>query len=204
MQRPLLALLVAAESPAIFPTHSFERFKPMKLVNFRPGNIRSRDLPFRVRLAIMIAEYLVTGAAIANTMTLCQQMGLQVVNTIAQHLTYLHLLWRIIGMSIHVPAALSLWCRTQLVSLSRTSYVLQVLGQQFTPVSGPVRNKTAIGDETYLSMIFSYFTSLLVTCHLIYGTVLFSSLVFISAKDSLTILSRYMASVMVSRMVLMY
>lgn len=203
-QRPLLAFLLATGSPAISPTRSFERSKPMKLVNFRPGNIRPKELSSHVRIIVMIVEYLTTGAVIANTMTLCKQLGIQAVSTIAPHLTYLHVLWSIIGISIHVSAALSLLCRTQITSLLRTSYVVQILGQQFKPIHDNVWTEAVIGDETYASMIFSYFTSLLGTCHVIYGTVLFSSLVFISVKDSLTVLSRYMASAMVSRIILMY
>lgn len=203
-QSPLLALLVATGSPAIFPTRSFKPSRPMKLVKFRPGNIRPREISFHIRNVIMIVEYLVMGLAIANTITLCQQLGFQAVSTVAPHWTNLQLVWSLIGIPIHMSAAMSLWFRTQLNSLSRTSYALQILRQQFIPIDDTVWTMAVIGDETYLSVIFSYFTSLVGTCHVIYGTMLFSSLVFISAKDSLTVMSRYMASSMVSRIVLMY
>jgi hypothetical protein len=205
-QRPLLAFLLATASPAISPTRPFEPSEPRKLVDIRPHTIRPKEPSSLAGITIMVVEYLTTAVVIANTMTLCQQLGIQVVSTIAPHLTYLQVLWSIIGITIHVSGALSLWCRTQFKSesLTRKSYVIQILRQQFRPIDKTAWIKAEPGDETYPSMMFSYFTSLLGTCHVIYGTVLFSSLIFISVRDSLTVLSRYMASAMVSRTILMY
>lgn len=209
-QRPLLALLVAAASPAIFPTRSFEYINPMGLVEPRRGRLRQKKLPPRGKMAVLITQYLLSVAAIVNTITLCNQLGVQVVSMLAPQLTYMEFVYSIIGIAIHVSAALSLWSRIEFKNKQRQSrteifdYIWEILRQQLKPLDHEVWNRTEIGGETYLSTIFSYFTSLLATCHVIYGTMLFSSLAFISAKDSLTVVARYMASAMTSRIILMY
>ncbi|KAK1623591.1 hypothetical protein BDP81DRAFT_331787 [Colletotrichum phormii] len=205
-QRPLIALLVAAGSPAIHPIRSFEYMNPMKLVKSRRYRLRTKRSSVPLRRVALAIEFLAAIAAIINTYTLCNQLGVMVVSMLAPQLTYLEFLWSIIGISSHVSAAASVWARTRITrGMTRREYIKQVLLRQFTPIGDKDWTKAVIDeDETYFSMALSYFTSLLGTCHLIYGSMLFSSLVFISATDSLKIMARYMASAMVSRFILMY
>ncbi|KAK1517865.1 uncharacterized protein CCOS01_12122 [Colletotrichum costaricense] len=205
-QRPLIALLVAAGSPAIHPVRSFKYMDPMKLVKSRRYRLRTERSSAPLRRVALAIELLAAVVAIINTYTLCNQLGVMVVSMLAPQLTYLEFLWSIIGISSHVSAAASLWARTNIKSgISRREYIMEVLSRQFKPLDEQDWTNAMIGeDETYLSMVLSYFTSLLGTCHLIYGSMLFSSLVFISATDSLKIMARYMASAMVSRFILMY
>jgi hypothetical protein len=58
--------------------------------------------------------------------------------------------------------------------------------------------------ETYWFTIFSWFTAILTVCHVIYGTLTFSSMLFISVRDSIAVIGRYFLSVMCCRIVLMY
>ncbi|KAF6837125.1 hypothetical protein CPLU01_03237 [Colletotrichum plurivorum] len=204
-QRPLLSLMLAAGSPAIFPIRSFEYVKPMKLVKPRRYRLRATLASKASRKAVLVIEYLFAVAIIVNTYTLSNQLGVMVVSMLAPQLTYLEFLWSIIGVAIHLSAAFSLWARTRITSGTRLEYIQEILWQQFRPLDHHVWNKAEIKDEdTYLSMALSYFTSLLGTCHVIYGSMLFSSLVFISATDSLTVLARYMGSAMASRIILMH
>ncbi|KAF4777772.1 hypothetical protein HER10_EVM0007270 [Colletotrichum scovillei] len=204
-QRPLIALLVAAGSPAIHPVRSFEYMNPMKLVKPRHYRLRTERSSVPLRTIALAIEFLAAIAAIINTYTLCNQLGVMVVSMLAPQLTYLEFLWSIIGISSHVSAAASLWARTRITEGTRRGYIGEVLSRQFKPLDKEDWTRAVIDeDETYLSMALSYLTSLLGTCHLIYGSMLFSSLVFISATDSLKIMARYMASAMVSRFILMY
>jgi hypothetical protein len=58
--------------------------------------------------------------------------------------------------------------------------------------------------ETYWFIAISWFTSILTVCHVLYGTLAFSSMLFIAVKDSLRVISRFMASVICCRVILMY
>lgn len=203
-KRPLLALCLAAGSPAVSPFRSFEYFEPWNLLRDRA--YRLRPIKFRPggEFAIVALEYILAAAVIANTITLCNQLGLQVSCVFAPDLTYLPLLWSILGISIHCSGALALLVRTVSVRDVNHKSVFRLLKQQFQPMDNQITADISFRKESYIFVFISWFTSLLNVCYVIYGTLTFSSMLFISVRDSMTVIARYMASALMCRVILMY
>ncbi len=76
--------------------------------------------------------------------------------------------------------------------------------RQFTSLAQQQALSVSLIQETYLFLLLSWGTSLLSACHVIYGTLAFSSMLFISVRDSLTAIARFVASVLSCRIILMY
>ena len=58
--------------------------------------------------------------------------------------------------------------------------------------------------ESHIFIMLTWTLSILIISHVVFGTIVFSSLIFIGPEDALKVVIRYMASVMLCRMVLMY
>ncbi|KAK1689449.1 hypothetical protein BDP55DRAFT_628771 [Colletotrichum godetiae] len=69
-QRPLIALLAAARSPAIHPIRSFEYMNPLKLVKSRRYRLRTKRSSVSLRRVALAIEFLAAVAAVINTYAL--------------------------------------------------------------------------------------------------------------------------------------
>lgn len=59
-------------------------------------------------------------------------------------------------------------------------------------------------DKSYKFVVLSWFASTGTILHLIYGTLTFSSVLFISTRDALGVVGRYLASTFICRVILMF
>ncbi|KAH8588812.1 hypothetical protein B0O99DRAFT_554606 [Bisporella sp. PMI_857] len=203
-RRPLLALLLATGSPAVFPRRSFEHRDPIGILREREGRLHPPVLSGFTRALIMVIEYFFTLAAIANVVTISWELGRQVICTFAPQVTYIPLLWAVLNIGIHISQAIALQLRTT-VSCPRKSYsILSLIKIQFTSLDHQRPMHITVHPETYAYIFFSWLTPLFTVLHGLFGTLAFSSMLFISVRDSLYVISRYMFSVIICRMVLMY
>jgi hypothetical protein len=143
-------------------------------------------------------------AGIANIATLSYQLGLQAPCTIPPHLTYIPLLWAFLGIITHLCGALALRLRAHVSSETGCNWVRDRLKIEFTPIAKQRPLVINVVQETYPFLFISWFTSIFTVCHVIYGKLAFSSMLFISVKDSVAVIGRYMTSVLACRIVLMY
>ena len=203
-RRPLLSLCLAAGSPAVFPMRSFENRKTIALLKARKGRLRPPPLNYTRATVVMAVEYLIVICAVANVATLSRDLGVRVVCSFAPHLTYLVLLWAFLIVVVHGFGFVSLLIRARISCEKVPNTIIGRFKIQFTPYEKQGRLDLTIGPETYPATLFAWFTALLTVCHTIFGTLVFSSMLFISVRDSIAVIGRYMASVMCSRVVLMY
>jgi hypothetical protein len=203
-RRPLLALCLAAGSPAVSPARSFQYLDPWNLLRDRVYRLRPKRFSAAGEFAVVYLEYVLAAAVIVNTVTLCNQLGNQVSFTFAPHLTYLPLLWSILGITLHITGALEICVRRVTLKQCTCGSVLRLVRDQFLPLDSGITSSVHFRKETYTVIALSWYTSLLVICHLIYGTLTFSSMLFISVRDSITVIGRYMASALLCRAILMY
>lgn len=203
-RRPLLALCLAAGCPAVFPMRSFDNQNPVGLLEEREGRLRPPHVAGAREMIVMLLQYSLTIMAIANVATLSKELGLQVVCNFAPHLTYLVSLWAFLILIIHTSGAITLMFRVRLTDDEQPSNRFEWISRQFTPLSKRGLVRVRLIPESYMFTFFSWFTAILTVCHVIYGTLVFSSMLFISVRDSLTVIARYMASVIVCRTILMY
>jgi hypothetical protein len=203
-KRPLLAVFLAGGSPAVFPMRSFEYQDPIGLLRERRGRLYPPELTNKGQFVIMVLEYIIVLAAVANVVTVAQELGVQVSCSFAPHLTYLVLLWAVLNLSIHISGAAALYLRVRVKCQLPCNTLLDYIRIHFTPVSMQRPHTIEVVPESYWFVAINWFTSILTVCHVLYGTLTFSSMLFISVKDSLRVISRLMASVISCRVVLMY
>lgn len=204
-RRPLLALLIAAGSPAVFPMHAFDNNDPIELLRDREGRKAPPLLKYKSALAVMVFEYLLVIAAISNIATISRDLGFQAVCSFAPHLTYLVLLWAFLILIIHGSGSIALFLRIRVNHEEKSSNrVLRWIRIQFTPFQEEGLISVKVVPETYWFLTFSWVTAILTVCYNIYRTLTFSSILFISVRDSVAVIGRYFVSVICCRMVLMY
>lgn len=203
-RRPLLAALLAAGSPAVFALRAFGNSDPLRLLKPHESRSRPPKLPWGGEVTVMLAEYVIALAAIANVVTLGCELGVQVVCSFAPHLTYIPLLWGLLSLSVHASGVIALRLRTYLHDNHGGNSSLHSVKRQFTPLSRQQSVPLSLVQETYLFIFLSWSTSLLSACHVICGTLTFSSMLFILVKDSLSVIAQFMASDLSCRIILMY
>ncbi|KAM3484202.1 hypothetical protein MY8738_002470 [Beauveria namnaoensis] len=202
--RPFLALCLSVGSPAVPPLRLFEYRSFTEILGDRTGRLIPKFFGFYAESMILVAEYALVFAAIANNAALGYELGARATITFAPHLRYLVLLWSFLAAAPHIFAAIGL---SRLVCIKPSSCQKTLhsqLATWFVPWKGRGTFHLLTYDEKPLYLSLSSFVSILTSVHFIFGTLVFSSLLFISIRDSLPIVGRYLASVFVCRVVLMF
>jgi len=203
-RRPLLAILLAAGSPAVFPLRSFEHRDPLAILREREGRLRPPILPSYIEWLIMIFEYVLALAAISNVVSISWELGRRAICGFAPHVTYIPLLWAVLNIGIHISSAAALWLRTSVKCEQPSTSYLDIIKLHFTPLMKQKPVVVTLYPETYSFVFFSWLTPLFTVLHCLFGTLAFSSMLFISVRDSIYVISRFMVSVIVCRIILMY
>lgn len=203
-KRPLLAIILAAGSPADFPMQSFVYRDSIGLLQNRNGRAQQlRSSNFWLVL-IMILEYVVALGAVANVVLVSRELGLQAICTFTPRITYLSLLYTVLNLVIHISGAIALHLRVSAKCQLPYNSIFDYFRIHFTPVAMHRPYTITVVPENYSSIVFNWFTSILTVCHVLFGTVAFSSMLFISVRDSIQVVGRLVLSVMFSRIILMY
>jgi hypothetical protein len=203
-RRPLLVMCLAAGSPAVNPIRAMENRDPLDILKSRKKGYELPNWTDRTHKFIMLVEYIMVGLAIANMATLGLELGFKVIYNFAPQSIYLPILWAYLGSLAHIAGAVALKFRVRRVKYSGDDKSLNWFNAQFKPLALQKAAHYETDDESWISVVLSWVTSVGVACHIIFGTLTFSSVLFISVKDSVTVMLRFMASVVVCRCVLMY
>jgi hypothetical protein len=203
-KRPILATLLAAGSPAVFPVRSFEYRRTIE--DLLERDFRKPKISTNLDRFILVLEYLLAAASVVNIGELCYQLGGRVLNAIFPGQEQQYFIWAWIGILIHGLGALALHLRTKTKTLGQEygRHRGHAFFNQFKLLSRKTQLCIEIRRESLLFLGIYWFTTLLTVCHIIYGTILFSSMLFISVLDAISVIGRLMASVIVCRIVLSY
>lgn len=128
------------------------------------------------------------------------ELGAGVVTMILPDYYFLPALWVVTGILVHIIGALCLRSRLRVEHSKGASSLLE---SEFTLSSA----KSIVIEtlpERKLFLALSWITSTITTFHVIFGTLAFSSMQFISVRDAFGVIGRYTASVTVCRVVMMY
>ncbi|KAB8226089.1 hypothetical protein BDV33DRAFT_186886 [Aspergillus novoparasiticus] len=181
--RPFLSLCLALGSPAVIPDRPFE-----------------------------YSNYIVALGAVANIATVCYQLGIQCICNYATEVTAQPLIWAFIIGLIHIGGTIALSLRYRVIRspvgephIAPPSLFRRYLIREITPslYSTPPPDVDEI-EESYLFLLFSWCVSTGAVVHILYGTMVLSSLLFISVEDALANAGRFLASVVCCRAVLAY
>ena len=186
-RRPLLSFLIACGSPAVNPLPTFIYQDPVVGLKAREGRLLPRFFPglstFQA-IIIVLAEYVLILAAIANVIASNYFMGIWTINTVACPNNFLPILWVGLTVLIHLFGMFALAVRTKTIRDSKSrqgiwARIAEKIRYEIKPCI--IHNKLILEpkDETTLFVFISWFTSVGVVTHLLYGTIAFSSVTFI-------------------------
>lgn len=208
-KRELLAFLLILGSPAVlFDNTTNIRQLVADNMAFKDGI--SMDLLWRPNVFIVLLEYLIASVAIANIGELCFEIGMRYVFTVWQDAQFLPGVWIAAGVFTQLLGAVGLEISRKKPNLYnvRPFYLrfnfLEWLRKQFSTSAKTTPFEIMFQQASLIEVLVFWFTRVIAACNLIFGTLLFSSLLFISTRDALIIVLRFMASAIACRVVVRY
>ena len=214
--RPVLSFMISLGCPALFSLRSLEYDDPLALIQW-PGRSIFRRRPSKQQAWVSALQYLLVLAAIANVIIADGQLGYNTINVWVAGRPYLVYIWSISAIVPHGFSAVAFY-------LSRSARAVRRLNEQqrlkenkdgwlharFSREVTVCAAKHRRGyiehqvDEPSWVIALSLVASFMGYALIIYGTILFPSLLFIGPLDAFTIIMRYFGSTVVCRMILLY
>ncbi|ETI27369.1 hypothetical protein G647_09559 [Cladophialophora carrionii CBS 160.54] len=210
LRRPFLAFLLAAGAPAVSPMRTFDYVDTKDLLAKKPGTAKILPMGPTANTLISSFEYIMAAGAVVNLAFVSYELCIQTVCSFAPEDAFLPALWAFLAIAVHFFGTWSVYLRTRIVLLepnvtrSWTQHIWRRICAEFTPSAAREVARLEIKDETYLYIFLSWFTSMGTVLHIVYGTLVFSSILFISTSDAVTVVARYLASTLVCRAIVMY
>lgn len=213
LRRPFLGFLIAVGSPSISPIRTFIHDDPREVLQ---RSSTARPYPqLRTASAVMlsIAEYIVAMLAAGNVCLVIAEMGFRAVSSIGSEVQWVPTFWIIGSLVVYGLGFVSLVTRLRLHhpherTGSRRGTVWRAI--QRTIRREPIlcgRQETTMltyGPETLLWSMFSWLTSTLTVVHIIFGTLIFSGILFIGPQDAAEIGLRICGSTLACRSILIF
>ena len=219
-QRPILSLLLALGSPSIYMSRAFEYTDPAQLMQDRRGRLK-QNAPCSWKMTLLtIVEYVVALAAMANVATIAYDLGTKTICSIWSDSVTAPLLWWFLVIPLHAIGCFCLRIQIRRKVDSKVSvdsvgwrkawangfmrFIREVKRTEFQPACSQLGLKVTIFQEGPIVVIVLWLLSTGVVFHVLYGTIVLSSLYFIGPSDALQVIARLMASVLICRVICMY
>lgn len=221
--RPILTFLLAIASPGLNPLRRYEYYSQAQYILTQPDSatagaaIRAIQPTKGVSAAVVsLLEYLLALAAIANVVHNTWQLTLYTVSAYAPQTAYQPLLWVCLAVFAHClelgSMSLRLRCMPDRVERLSTeidhgrcdSWLDWFRDKELQPCALHAPTTLIFEQETLFSRAFSWFCNKVLILFIIWGTFFFSSTLFVKVTDAIIIFIRYLASVIVSRLILQY
>ena len=197
--RPLLALLLAIGSPAVNISRAFmnvnvcEPFsRPRSAFSRAWSNWLARQ-PVVFRVLFRIWTYLIALAAIYNNIRNSVTTDMRTISGWRCAAVYMPLAWSMLGVIVHGWGMIAIRVRLRRYSILSFKSILQ--SEAFKSISS---TKDGISSEGLFWM-----ASVCAVIHMIYGILVLSSLVFISALEALQVFALYAVSAISCQFILL-
>lgn len=141
--------------------------------------------------------HLLALASIGNIAELSYRIGSRAVFTFELGDGWLMFLWAFIGLFIHAVGALSVFLRVK--DMPPAAEPLGSENPSEEHLHGPPRIRLQVLSSTILSAMLTWFTAIATVMHVFFGTLLFSSILFVGVQDSVFIMLRLFGSVVFCR-----
>ena len=214
LRRPFLSFLLAAGAPAVNPIRTFEYRDPMTMLKARAGTWRvphpqgdGPAMPGLWAVWTVCLQYILASAAVANLFWVSWTMAHQTICSWAPEIGWLPVCWAFMSVGIHIAGAIAVAFRMRFVRVQETSIwrtVRSMLRDEVTPSALGSERKLQWKPEGWCFYILSWATSTGTVLHIIFGTLIFSSILFIATADAVTVAARYLASAVLCRILLNY
>lgn len=211
LRRPLLSFMLAAGSPAVM-TQKGSEFTEMLARFVRGGETRNLGLPgFRwsrvhrgLRPAVSLVEYLLVGLAVTNVAMLGHRLGTRAIVVFTPTTTWLPSLWTLIAVFIHAGGTIALHLRVRVSRPPPAGGVASWVPDEVIPSAFQRPSRLAWRREHVAYYALSWFLSICTVAHVVFGTLIFSSLLFFSVRDATKVVARYAASAIICRAVVRF
>jgi hypothetical protein len=210
LRRPLLAFLLAAGAPAVSPIRTFDYVDPKELLQKKPGTVNVFSMGPAKRSAIALLQYVVAATAVLNLALVSYELCICTVSSFSPETAYEPALWAFLAVAVHFFGSWSVYLRIRIVTgessvnISGRRRLWRRILREFTPSAAREEAELEIKDETYAYIFLAWFTSMGTVLHIVYGTLLFSSILFISTGDAVIVVARYLSSTLVCRAMVMF
>ncbi|KAI8634010.1 hypothetical protein F5Y19DRAFT_411682 [Xylariaceae sp. FL1651] len=219
-RRPLFALLISIGSPSVYIDRLFDYREPAKIMRHTKG----RYHPYKPkssfqRWSLVTLQYAIAALAAANIALLNWQLGLGTVCCWWAQTVFGPLVWGILSIPIHFAGVFALRLRVRRIQSDKDKELRIGAAQWFRLVPTrlynfcksewvPAVSQDAVRlvdfDERKISVAWAWFLSTSTIIHLIFGSLLLSGLLFIGPQDALLVIFRYVASVVVCRLLVIF
>ena len=213
MHRPILSALLSLGAPAIFPGRFLVWEDPLRANEPQTGAfIVSRFSP-AVAIAIAAAQYVIVLGAVAVMVHTAFTMGIRAVLVWYCDASYWPLLWVVLSLVIHIIAVVSLRLAmrrkkptTDHPSKSHIHGPWSMILSEFTLSANSdyqVRDHFDVRLGP-LAVGLQYIGALTALVHLVFGTAMFSSLLYIGNGDAIPLIMRFIVSAVICRVILQF
>lgn len=220
-RRRLLALLLAVANPSIYVSRLLSFNDPMEYL--RPVETAFPDklltLDGRGASVIVFLQYILAAGAIVNVVHLSWELGYRTVIAWKCNASYIPFLWTIMPLFVHVIAAVG-WHMSNTVreanrseeGVASRSKLRQMAMQEITlpsqdpkldfntPPTDP-QGRLPSHNREKLAIFLNELAGFGAFLHLLFGTTVFSSLMFIGVLDALQVIARYISSGLICRLI---
>jgi hypothetical protein len=141
--------------------------------------------------------HIVALVSIGNIAELSYRIGSRTVFTFQLADGWLIFLWAFIGLFMHMVGALSIFLRVKNIRPAAESAGSENPSEE--RLNGPSRIRIQVLSSTILSAMLAWFTAIATVMHVFFGTLLFSSILFVGVKDAVFIMLRLFGSVVFCR-----
>ncbi|MCJ1423312.1 hypothetical protein MMC29_001194 [Sticta canariensis] len=207
-QRPVLSALLALGAPAMYINRVFEYNHPPDALKYLPGNRGLPRLPPSLSLIVTSIEYFLAAATVANNTELAISMGVRSVLAWGCNSWAMPLLWVLFPVPLHVIATLGYRCTSIPGCRFWRSLTMDRFWRFFTKEVTLSSNCKSFpipeGAPTTVAIISQLLASALAVGHVVLGTLVLSSLIFIGFHDTLIIMVRLIGSALVCRGILVF
>jgi len=223
--RPLLSFLISLGAPAVYPTRIFEFTDPHSVLRHKEHVLRLPLLGTRSAIICSVLEYVFALAAAASIISTSAQLGGKTILVWACTNQAMPLIWTSLSAAIHIGAALAYKIALSSGDRRRNhGYQSTKSGDSDSSartgtlhrISGLLRSEFRIcalrkqlhahklEDPPSVAVLLSCFAGVGGFWHVVFGTVIFSSLAFISVIEFLNyVFWRYLLAAAVCRLILM-
>jgi hypothetical protein len=210
-QRPILTLLLAVGAPTVHQTRVATYDDPVRGLKNGLKRKEINSLGRYLPPLISSLEYAIAAAAAFHNIVLALDLGIRTVLNWKCTLSILPLVWILFGASIHMIAALSFHfsnakrsIKPQGVSRKSKSPLVRFWARELTTcwnMDECTMDKPDGGESKY-AIFLNWLASGLGLAHVIFGTLVLSSLLFIGVIDALYVILRLIGTTFICRLIL--
>ena len=226
LHRPFICLLLSLGAPAIYPGRFLMWDNPIRAHAPQTGAFVILPVPKPWAIFTSLLQYTVVAGAGANTMQAAYRIGVQSVSSWSCETSYWPMVWILLALVIHFTASMSLRASIKRKNFYITTPAGDLEGAATTEnkeswkqsgfiprlideVTISANQKWRLSDKYDvrigpLAVSLQHVGAFLSVAHLVFGTLLFSSLLFISVGEAMILILRFIVSATVCRVILQF